>query len=225
MDWRTFQILLQGLEISLLLGVCALAIALVAGLVVAMGRTSRRAWIRLPASLYVDFVRGVPLLVLVLWIYFGPFDTLLAKVGIGFNAFSAAVGALAICYSAFIGETYRAGIESVDPGQTEAARALGLGHGQTLRFVVLPQAIRNVLPALANESISLFKDTSLASVIAVPELLLQGKLEAGRGFRTMEVYSVVALLYLSLTLVLTQVQRALERRYGAGARDPGPGRH
>ena len=222
MDGRTFLYLVEGLGLSLVIGLCSLAVALVAGLFVALGRLSPRAWLRLPATAYVEVVRGVPLLVLIVWIYFGVVSDLLSRCGIALHWFPATVLAFGICYSAFIGETYRAGIQSVDPGQEEAARALGLGHRDAMRWVILPQALRNVLPALGNEAIALVKDTSLASVIAVPELMLRGSQEAGRTFRTMEVYSVVALLYLGTTLLLSQLQRLLERRSGGPAahRDP-----
>jgi His/Glu/Gln/Arg/opine family amino acid ABC transporter permease subunit len=223
-DGPTFLYLLGGLGLSLLIGVCSLAVALVAGLAVALGRLSPRPWLRWPATAYVEIVRGVPLLVLLLWIYFGVLSEALAGMGMRLDWFPATVLAFGICYSAFIGETYRAGIQAVDPGQEEGARALGLTHRQSLRWVVLPQAVRNVLPALGNEAIALVKDTSLASVIAVPELMLRGKDVAGRTFRTMEVYTVVALLYLGTTLLLSRLQRALERRTGAGSAHPGPRR-
>lgn len=224
MDGPTLLYLLGGLGLSLLIGVCSLAVALVAGLLVALGRLSPRAWLRLPATAYVEVVRGVPLLVLLLWIYFGVLSQVLAGMGITLQWFPATVIAFGVCYSAFIGETYRAGIQAVDPGQEEAARALGLAHRQAMRWVVLPQALRNILPALGNEAIALVKDTSLASVIAVPELMLRGKDVAGRTFHTMEVYTVVALLYLGTTLALTRLQHLLERRFGAGSAHPDPRR-
>ncbi len=221
---KAWGYLLPGIGYTLLLWAGSLAVALVAGLFVALGRRSPRAWLRLPASAYVEVVRGVPLLVLIIWIYFGVVSEALRGIGITLDWFPASVLAFGICYSAFIGETYRAGIQAVDPGQEEAARALGLTHRQALRWVVLPQAVRNVLPALGNEAISLLKDTSLAMVIAVPELMHRGKDMAGEGFRTMEVYSVVAALYLAMTLGLTRVQRFLERRTGGGAAHPDPRR-
>ena len=222
MDGTTFRYLLGGLGLSLLIGVCSLLVALVAGLLVALCRLSPRAWLRLPATVYVEIVRGIPLLVLLVWIYFGVVSDLLSRCGTVLHWFPATVLAFGVCYSAFIGETYRAGIQSVDPGQEEAARALGLGRRQAMRWVILPQALRNVLPALGNEAIALVKDTSLASVIAVPELMLRGTQEAGRTFRYMELYTVVALLYLGTTLLLSQLQRFLERRYGGATahRDP-----
>lgn len=223
MSGETFLYLLQGLGLSLVLGACSLALALLGGLAVALGRLSPRRWLRWPATAYVEVIRGVPLLVLILWIYFGIVSDVLGRMGLPLHWFPASVLAFGACYSAFIGETYRAGIQSVDPGQAEAAQALGLSRPQALRWVILPQAVRNILPALGNEAISLFKDTSLATVIAVNELMNRGKQVAGRDFRTMETYTVVALLYLATTLVFSRFQRRLERRLAAGT-PSAPGR-
>lgn len=211
-----------AVALTLELAAAALALALVAGLLVALGRLSRRPWLRWPATAFVEVVRGVPLIVFLLWIYFGLFSLPavsagLRGLGIERHEIPAAILAFALCYSAFIGETYRAGIQSVDRGQEEAARALGMNRAQAMRHVVLPQAVRNVLPALGNESIALLKDTSLAMVIAVPELMMVAKQEASRSYRTLEVYSAVAVIYLVLTLILSAGQRHLERRYGAAA--------
>jgi polar amino acid transport system permease protein len=219
MTWTDITVLLHGAKLSLLLAACSLGLALVVGLFVALGRLSASRWIRLPGTTYVEFIRGVPLLVLILWIYFG-----LSGDWIPLSRFQAAVLAFGICYGAFIGETYRAGIQSVDPGQTEAARALGMSRLQTMRHVVLPQAIRNILPALGNESIALLKDTSLASVIAVPELMLSGRNIAAREFNFMEVFFFVALIYLVMTFGLTRLQRYFERRTGGPRRHPSPAR-
>ena len=221
MSGEQFLQLLGGLGLSLLLWICALLVASVAGLAVALGRLSPRPWLRWPATAFVEGIRGVPLMVLVLWIYFGILSDVMRRAGFPLHWFPASVLAFGVCYAAFIGETYRAGIQSVDAGQREAARALGLTPRQALRWVVLPQAVRNVLPALGNEAISLFKDTSLAQVIAVPELMHRGRGIASGEFRTMEVYSIFALLYLGVTLLFSLVQRRLERRLGAAHRDPG----
>ena len=221
MNGPTFLQLLQGLGVSFLLWSCSLLVALAGGLLVALGRLSHRRWLRWPATAYVEAIRGVPLMVLVLWIYFGVVSDVLRRVGVPLHWFPASVLAFGVCYSAFVGETYRAGIQAGDRGQAEAARALGLDGRQALRWVVLPQAVRNILPALGNEAISLFKDTSLASVIAVNELMQRGNEAATREFRAMEVYTVVALLYLVVTLVFSLVQRLLERRLGASHLDPG----
>ncbi len=218
-------VLVRALGLSLQIAACSLAVALALGLLVALCRMSPRPWLRWPATAYVEIVRGVPLIVLLFWIYFGVFSDLLSRTGIALHGFAAAVLAFGICYSAFIGETYRAGIQSVDRGQEEAARALGLSRRRSLRWVILPQAVRNVLPALGNEAIALFKDSSLASVIAMPELMHVGRQEAGRTFRTMEIFTVVALLYLVVTLALSRVQKHLERRFGAGTLDTDPRHH
>ena len=220
MDAGTVRALLQGVGVSLLLWLGAMALALVAGLFVALGRISPRAWIRWPATFYVEVVRGIPLLVLIVWFHFVLFTGVLSL-----EHRVSAILALAVCYAAFMGETYRAGIEAVDPGQMEAARALGLRRKDAMRFVVLPQAVRNVLPALGNESIALLKDTSLASAIAVPELFKRAMETAGREFNYLPVLSAVALVYLVLTFLLTRVQRFLEGRSGGGATDPRPAHH
>jgi polar amino acid transport system permease protein len=210
MDGDMLVVLFKGLALSVFLAVTSLALALVVGLFVALGRMSRPCVVRWPCTIYVECIRGVPLLVLIMWIYFGISGNLV-------TAIPAAIIAFGICYGAFIGETYRAGIQSVDPGQSEAARALGLSRAQTLRHVVLPQAVRNILPALGNDGIALLKDTSLASVIAIPELMLRGREIASREFNFMKIFTVVALLYLTTTFFLTRVQRLLERRFGGDA--------
>ncbi|MHC4922504.1 MAG: amino acid ABC transporter permease [Planctomycetota bacterium] len=221
MDGDTLRALLDGYGLTLVLFAVSLLLSMVLGIFVALGRLARPAWVRLPVTAFVELVRGVPLLVLLMWVYFGVFSMgavtwLFEQMGRPNQEIPAAILAFALCYSAFIGETYRAGIQSVDRGQTEAARSLGLSSRQAFRFVVLPQAIRNVLPALGNESIALFKDTSLAMVIAIPELMMRGKQAAARDFRTLEVYSVVAIIYLVTVIAMTRVQRHLERRFGAG---------
>lgn len=215
--------LLKGLALSLVLGACSLVVALLGGLAVSLCRLSPRPWLRWPATAYVEVIRGVPLVVLILWIYFGILSDVLGKMGMPLHWFPASVLAFGACYAAFIGETYRAGIQSVDPGQMEAARALGLPHREAMRRVVLPQAIRNILPALGNEAIALFKDTSLAMVIGVDELMNRGNRVAARDFTNMETFTLVALLYLAMTLVFSLFQRRLERRLRAGSPHPDPG--
>lgn len=206
------QALLGGLLYTWGLWGCALVVALVGGLIVALLRLSPWKAVRAPAWAYVNVVRGTPLLCLLLLIHFG-----LPQVGIVLPRFTSAVASIAICYSAFISEAYRAGIESVDSGQTEAARALGLSGGKTMRFVVLPQAIRNILPVLGNESIALFKDTALAMVLGVNEMLMEAKTIGSGSGRTLYMYTWATVFYLISTLILSVVQHKLERRYGDGA--------
>ena len=202
--------LLGGLVITVQLLVGSLAVGLALGLALAVARLSRYAPLRWLATAYIETMRGIPLLVLLLFIYFG----LQGIVGVAWRIpeFWAATTAFGLCYGAYLAEVFRAGVESVDVGQTEAARALGLSSGQTLRHVVLPQAVRNILPALVNESVALLKDTSLASVIAIPEITQRARLEVARTYDTFRVWGVVAVIYLALTLGLSFVARRLERR-------------
>jgi polar amino acid transport system permease protein len=206
------QALLGGLLYTWGLWGCALALALVGGLFVALLRLSPWRGLQAPALAYVTVVRGTPLLCLLLLIHYG-----LPQVGIVLPRFASAVASIGICYSAFISEAYRAGIESVDAGQTEAARALGLSSGKTMRFVVLPQAIRNILPVLGNESIALFKDTALAMVLGVNEMLMEARTIGSGTGRTLYMYTWAALFYLVSTMLLSLLQHRLERRYGDGA--------
>lgn len=209
LPWPDLQQILWGFGLSLLLLVCGLLVSLVGGLVIALAQLSPSRWLRWPAVAYVECIRGLPMLFLVYFLYFGIIEL------VTLDEFPAAVLAFGITYSAFIGEVYRAGILSVDSGQTEAARALGLSARRTMRFVVLPQAIRNILPALGNESIALWKDTALASAIGAGEMMRQARIIGGRTFNFFEVLLYAGVLYILVSLVLSQVQRALERRFGA----------
>jgi len=202
--------LLGGLGMTAQLLVASLSVGLVLGLVLAVGRLSRRLVLRWMATVYIEAMRGIPLLVLLLFVYFG----VQGVVGVGWriSEFWAATAAFGLCYGAYLAEVFRAGVESVDVGQTEAARALGLTSGQALRYVVLPQAVRNILPALVNESVALLKDTSLASVIAIPEITQRARLEVARTYDTFEVWGAVGGIYLALTLGLSFVARQLERK-------------
>lgn len=211
--------LLGGLGTTLQLLTCSLAMGIALGLILVLLRRSRIAPLRWAAVGYVELVRGIPLLVLLLFVYFG----VQSIVGLRFriSEFWAAVSAFGICYGAYIAEVFRAGVESVPAGQTEAARALGLTPWQSMRFVILPQAIRNTLPALVNESVALLKDTSLATVIAIPEITQRARLEVARTYDTFGVWGSVAAIYLVLTLGLSVLSRSLERRqFGAHHRRP-----
>jgi polar amino acid transport system permease protein len=181
------------------------------------------------ATFYIELVRGLPMLVILYYIAFvgapalaGALNGLLApliKAGImaplqvrGFSFASRAVLALTLGYAAFIAEIFRAGIESVDKGQIEAAHALGLTNGQTMRKVVLPQAIRNVLPALANEFVAIVKDSALVSALGVQDVTQLGKVYAASTFMFFETYNAVAFFYLCVTISLSLAVRALEKR-------------
>jgi polar amino acid transport system permease protein len=136
----------------------------------------------------------------------------------GFSFYWRATIALAITYGAFLAEIFRAGIESIEKGQMEAARSLGMSYGQAMRQVILPQAIRNVLPALGNDFIAIVKESSLVSVLAVRDITQIARLYAGRSFRFLESYTILTVLYLTLTIVLSLILRAIERRLNRDAR-------
>ncbi len=169
------------------------------------------------ATLYVEVIRGIPMLVIVLYMGFAvtpAFRDASQVLGLGeidLRGIPAATIALAFGYGAYLAEVYRAGIQSIPRGQMEAARSVGMNYYQAMRLVILPQAIRVVLPPLGNDFIALLKDTSLISVIALPEILQQGRLWISRNFRAFEGYNTVAMTYLIMTLVLSLVVRYIER--------------
>ncbi len=209
----TLRFLAAGVSTTLFLTVASFALAMAVGLVVALLRLSRHPLLRTAAVLYVEVVRGVPLLVLLLYVAFVVTPWLAEVTGVRWwrdNVVRAVLG-LGFGYGAYLAEVYRAGIEAVPRGQVEAALSLGLTRGQALRHVVLPQAVRVVLPPIGNDFVALLKDSSLASVISVTELTYSGNLNVARTFRSFETYNAVALLYLCMTLVASAGVRLLER--------------
>ena len=217
--------LLKGVRITLLVTFTAFAMAAAVGLLLALASLSRSAPLRQSARLYIEVVRGVPILVLLLYVAFvlapalveawnavtGPLGLEPARTR-DFTLLWRAVTALAIGYSAFLAEVFRAGLLSVDRGQIEAAETLGLSPRQRLRLVVLPQAIRTILPPLGNDFVAMVKDSSLVSVLGVLDVTQLGKLTAAANFRYFETYNVVALVYLTLTVGLSLLLRRLEGR-------------
>lgn len=217
----TFSYLLGGLALTLQLALASLIFGLVLGLFLALILWVPFKPVRWVALSYIQVIRGIPLLVLLLFIYFGLQDIVGQQFQI--HEFWAAVCAFGLCYGAYMAEVFRAGIESIDRGQTEASRALGLTFMQSMRYVVLPQAIRNILPALVNEGVALLKDTSLAAVIAIPEITQRARLEVARTYDTFTTWGMAALIYLTLTLGLSFLARLLERRQKrARSHHPGP---
>ncbi len=205
------------------------ALAAALGLGIALMALSGSAWLRQIARFYVEIVRGVPILVLLFWIAFAGAPAFVA----GWNFVTAplqqagwtepllvrdvsllwrAVIALTIGYSAFVAEVFRAGIQSVEIGQIEAAKALGLSRIRRFRLVVFPQAIRTILPPLGNDFVAMVKDSSLVSVLGVADITQMGKIYAAGSFRFFETYSIVAYIYLILTIGLSLALRALEKR-------------
>ena len=190
-----FDFLLGGLGLTVGLSLLTMAASLVLGLLVALARLSPWSPLQAAAAAYSDFLRGTPLLVQLLWVYYSiPILT-----GVAFSPFVSAAIALTLNLSAFVSEVYRAGIASIGRGQREAALALGMSNWQAMRRVILPQSVRRVLPPLGSIWVSLFKDTALVSVIAVPELMYRGKVLSIETYRPLEVYTAVALIYFVVT--------------------------
>jgi len=210
-----------GITLTIYTTLVAFAIALLIGLLAGLGRVSQNGVIRNVAITYVEFIRGVPTLVLIFTVAYVIVPAVADTLGISGQIITPAVrgiSALSIIYGAFLAEVFRAGIESVPSGQMEAARSLGLNGGQAMRHVILPQAIRNVLPALGNDFIAMLKDSSLISVLAVRDITQQARLFAGSTFRFRESYLVLTFLYLTMTIALSLLLRWYERRLRQNAR-------
>lgn len=204
--------LTAGVWATLLISVVAIVFAVVIGLVVGIMALSKRPLWRGVNRVYVEVFRSVPLLVLLLWVYYG----LPVVAGIQFGVFAAGVISLALSDSAFEAEIFRAGIQSVPQGQWEAGRSIGLNPWQVMRLVVLPQAIRRILPALGNQFVYVLKMSSLVSVIGYQELTRRANELTLIEYRPLEIYTLLVLEYLVLIMVVSWLVRRLERRMGAG---------
>lgn len=232
---EAFNFIKVGLSITIKTTLIGFVIALFLGLVTGLGRLSNNVLFRNLATLYVEFIRGVPMLVLMFFIAYAavpatvngmnaighwlesigwswlanPLLTLENK-AIEMNV--RAIVALSVTYGAFLAEIFRAGVQSVSKGQMEAARSQGMSSSQAMFYIILPQAIRNVLPALGNDFVAMLKDSSLISVLAVRDITQVARLYAGRSFRYDEAYLTLVILYLSMTVVLSLVVKYIERR-------------
>jgi polar amino acid transport system permease protein len=218
---EAFIFIFPGITTTLYLTLGGFGLALVFGLLAGLGRISPNRLIRNIAITYVEFIRGVPTLVLILTLAFVIVPAVSNSIGINNRDVSIelrAIVALAIIYGAFLAEIFRAGIESISKGQMEAARSLGMTARQAMQYIILPQAIRNISPALGNDFIAMLKDSSLASVLAVRELTQRSRLHAGSTFRFPESYLVIVFLYLAMTLTLSLLLRWYERRIRVGER-------
>ena len=208
-DARDFlPILMSGLWITIAITLCALLMSVILGMVWDLLGTSRFALARGISRVVINTVRGIPILVQLFYIYF-----VLPQLGITLNSFLAGVVGLGLAYSVYQAENFRAGFASVDRSLIEAAESLGMTHGMIVRRLILPLAIRVILPPLGNTSIMLLKDSSIASTITVAELTRQGQLLAVSTFKNMTVYTLVALLYLAMSLPLSFLTRRLERKF------------
>ena len=202
------KFLISGLYYTILLSVTAISISIVVGLIIALPALSKNRYMRGINRFYVEIVRAVPILVLILWVYYG----MPQLAGIAINVFWAGVIALALSDSAFEAEIFRAGIQSVNKGQYEAAHTISLNYPDTMRFVILPQAIRRVLPALGNQLVYMLKMSSLVSVIGMQELTRKANELVVTEYRPLEVYTILVLEYLVLILVVSAGVRWLENR-------------
>jgi glutamine transport system permease protein len=199
----------RALLITFEVSIAAQVVGIVLGLIAALARLSRWPFMRAVAIAYIDFFRGVPLLATLVWLYYGV--TLLF--GISFTAFSAGVAGLGITYGAYLAEIFRAGIQAIPKGQTEASRTLGLNSRQIMMYVILPQAVRITLPPIGNTFVSMLKDSSLIAVLAVTDLMRQGMIVASDTFRAFEAYTFVAVVYYLVTVIVARGLAVVERRY------------
>ena len=226
---QVFGVVLKGLWVTIFVTLVAFLLATLLGLGIALMALSESKVLRQIARFYTEVIRGVPVLVLLFYIAFVGAPALVATINAALSPLLAAgymepiqvrdlslmwraIIALMIGYSAFIAEVFRAGIQSVDKGQIESAKALGLSRFQRFRLVVFPQAVRVILPPLGNDFVAMVKDSSLVSVLGVADITQMGKVYASGSFRFFETYSIVAYVYLMLTIGLSLALRALERR-------------
>lgn len=236
----TFAFLRDGLKFTILITIVSFSLALVLGLITGLGRVSKNPIFYTISTLYVEVVRGIPILVQLIYVAFVivPLGVRLLNGLGGFllehqvpwqhftrlalylqgldvrdvNMIVRGILGMAFAYGAYEAEVFRAGIQSIERGQMEAARSLGMTYFQAMRYIILPQAIRRILPPLGNDFIAMLKDSSLLSALAVRELTQLGKLNRARTFRTFETWNMVALLYLMMTLLLSLLVKAMERR-------------
>ncbi len=232
---EAFNFIRAGVGVTVQTTLIAYGIALILGLLTGLGRISHNVVVQNLGTLYVELIRGIPMLVLIFFIAFvgvpagvslvNRIGEWVSQLGLFFIAqpliqlenstipmTTRAIIALSVTYGAFQAEIFRAGIQSIGRGQMEAARAQGMTYWQAMRFIILPQAVRNVLPALGNDFVSMLKDSSLVSVLAVRDITQIAKLYAGRSFQYQEAYVTLAVLYLGMTVVLSALVKWLERK-------------
>lgn len=217
--WINVRFLINGMGATILISLIAATISIVLGLMVALPGLSERRWLRVLNRIYVEFVRAIPLLPMLFWVFYGlPIIFKSMGLDIPIDPFWGAIITLAVSDSAFTAEIYRAGIQSIAKGQTEAAQTIGLNYFQTMRYVILPQAIRRILPPLANQFIYIVKMSAFASVIGMQELTRRANELVVTEYRPLEIYSLLILEYLILVLIISAGVRWLERNMGADER-------
>ena len=219
--WDILLFVRDGVAVTALITISSFALTLIVGLIGGLGRLARNPFLHGIATLYVEIVRGIPLLVQLIWWYFA-FPAVVQQIGEWLhisvianyqsNPIFTAIIAITVCYGAYMSEIYRAGIQSIPKGQIEAARSLGMTHFQSMRHVILPQAVRVVLPPVGNEFVALLKDSCLVSVVAVADLTRRGREYMAVHFNPIEVWTMVALLYLVMTLFASRGVAWIEKK-------------
>ena len=219
--WDILLFVRDGIGVTALITISSFALTLVVGLIGGLGRLARNWFLHGIATLYVEIVRGIPLLVQLIWWYFA-FPVVIQQIGEWLhisvianyqaNPIFTAIIAITVCYGAYMSEIYRAGIQSIPKGQIEAARSLGMTHFQSMRHIILPQAVRVVLPPVGNEFVALLKDSCLVSVVAVADLTRRGREFMAVHFNPIEVWTMVALLYLVMTLFASSGVAWIEKK-------------
>lgn len=204
---KSFPYVMQGIWNTLLISFASMFFGLILGFFIALGRMSRFALLRWPAKVYISFMRGVPILVILFILYFG-----FPYIGIQFPALTAALIGFSVNSAGYIAEIIRSALSSVDRGQWDAAKSIGFSYWQTMRHVIVPQSVRIALPPLTNVMLDLVKASSLAAMITVPELFQQAKIVGGREFDYMTMYILVALIYWGICSLIALFQDYLEKR-------------
>lgn len=208
-----FPILLEGVWTTIAITLCTLVIGTLLGLFWAILRVSGVKFLAHTSRIITNVVRGIPIIVILFYLYF-----VMPELGVDLSAFQAGFLGLGLTYSAYMSEVFRAGIESIDPGQNEAAHSIGMSRAMSMRRVILPQAWKVALPPYSNNMIMMLKDSSQTSIITVVELSMQGKLLAAASFNNANIFTLVALMYLCLSLPLMGAAGWLERKFKRSAR-------
>ncbi len=206
---KSVPLLLAGAGITVQITAMSVALGLLIGCLVGIARLCTIKPLRYLAGVYIDFIRGTPLLVQIFLVYFA----LPAIIGRRVDPFFAAISACSINSGAYIAEIFRGGIQSIDKGQMEAGRSLGMSWAQTMRYVIMPQAFKRIIPPLGNEFIAMLKDSSLVSVIGFEELTRRGQLIIARTYASFEIWMAVAIIYLIMTFAVSRLVAVLERRF------------
>jgi len=217
---EAFLFIIRGIGVTVITAIVSYLIAILLGLLTGMGRISRNVVVNNIATFYVEFIRGIPMLVLIFFIALVGVPILVDWLnGLGIPLENKdipmevrGVIALSVTYGAFLAEIFRAGIQSIGRGQMEAARSVGMSYGKAMRYVILPQAVRNVLPALGNDFVAMVKDSSMVSLLAVGDITYMAKVYSGSSFRFREAYTILALSYLAMTIGLSRILNRIEKR-------------